>query len=173
MTKNDFLRKNTAVILVDMQDFFLDNFVKENKNQLISNQLEIIKSCVKNKLPFIILEYKCRGILRGKLIGSLDQIINNTYRETIIKESNSGFTKTNLNSILIKLKIKQVLIMGINAHGCVQDTAIGALKRGYKVITAHGLIASSSRKNLDFSAKNKKWYQKNTIFLNDIKDLIS
>jgi len=162
------LKNNTAVIIVDMQDFFLDNYTPKNKELLITNQIKIVELCVKNKLPFVILEYKCRGIFRGKLIQKLDKMIKNTCRETIIKESNSGFTDTNLDLILNNLKIKKILLLGINANGCVQDTAIGAIRRGYKVITAHGIIASSSRKDLDLSAKNLRWYKKNTIFYEKI-----
>jgi nicotinamidase-related amidase len=168
MIKVNLLKKNTAVIIVDMQDFFLDNFTPKNRELLIMNQIKIIKLCVKNKLPFVILEYKCRGIFRGELIKKLDKMIKNTQKETIIKESNSGFTDTNLDSILNNLKIKQILLFGINANGCVQDTAIGAIRRGYRVITASGIIASSSRKDLELSVKNLKWYKKNTTFCEKI-----
>ncbi len=129
------LKKDTAVIIVDMQKFFLNNFTPKNRGLLIANQIEVIKLCVKKKLPFIIFEYKCRGIFRGKLISQINNIIKNSYRETLIKESNSGFTKTNLDSILKNLKIKNILIMGINANGCVQDTAIGAIHRGFIEVT--------------------------------------
>jgi nicotinamidase-related amidase len=168
MIKVNLLKKNTAVIIVDMQDFFLDNFTPKNRELLIMNQIKIIKLCVKNKLPFVILEYKCRGIFRGELIKKLDKMIKNTQKETIIKESNSGFTDTNLDSILNNLKIKQILLFGINANGCVQDTAIGAIRRGDRVITASGIIASSSRKDLELSVKNLKWYKKNTTFCEKI-----
>jgi len=164
MIKVNHLKKNTAVIIVDMQSFFLDNFTPKNRKLLIMNQIKTIKLCVKNKLPFFILEYRCRGIFRGELIQKLDKMIKNTQKEIIIKESNSGFTNTNLDLILNNLKIKQILIMGINANGCVQDTAIGAIRRGYRVITASGIIASSSRKDLELSVKNLKWYKKNTTF---------
>lgn len=162
------LKNSTAVIIIDMQNFFLNNFTPKNRELIIQNQIKVIELCVKKKLPFIILEYKCRGVFRGKLIKQIDKIIKNTYKETIIKESNSGFTKTNLDSILKKLKIKKILIMGINANGCVQDTAIGAIHRGYKVITAYGIIGSSSRKDIGLSAKNMRWYKKHTDFIEKI-----
>jgi nicotinamidase-related amidase len=61
--------------------------------------------------------------------------------------------------------------MGINASGCVQDTAIGALHRGYQVITSRGVVASSTKRdsNLDTS---KKWYSENGLFFEDTDGLI-
>jgi nicotinamidase-related amidase len=166
-------QSDTAVILVDMQDFFLKNFLPSAKKTLIENQLRVIDICVKKKIPFIILEYKCRGVFRGSLIGGLDKKIQNAHKEVIVKEHNSGFTKTKLHSILKELRVKKLLIMGVNANGCVQDTAIGARSRGFKVVTSCGVIGSASRGDLGLSKRNKDWYVCNTIFKNDTDDLVN
>ena len=50
--------KNTALIVVDMQDFFLKNLGAENRNKLISNQINIINFFIKNKSNIIFLEYQ-------------------------------------------------------------------------------------------------------------------
>ena len=68
--------------------------------------------------------------------------------------------------------MKNILLMGINANGCVQDTAIGALYRKYKVITSHGIIASSSRKDINLSERNKDWFIKNTNYFENIEDVL-
>ena len=62
--------------------------------------------------------------------------------------------------------------MGVNANGCVQDTAMSALRRGYKVITAEGVTASSSRRDLSLSTNNKTWYLKNTLLLANVTALL-
>ncbi len=166
-------QSDTAVILVDMQDFFLKNFLPSIKKNLIENQLRVIDICVKKKIPFIILEYKCRGVFRGSLIQDLDKKIQNVHKEVVVKEHNSGFTKTKLDSILKQLRVKKLLIMGVNANGCVQDTAIGAFGRGFKVVTSCGVMGSASRSDLDLSKRNKDWYVCNTIFKKDTDDLIN
>lgn len=163
---------DTAVIIIDMQNFFLKNFTRSIREKLIENQLRVVDACLKNKLPFIILEYKCRGKLRGKLIKQLDEKIQNVYKVVFVKENNSGFTKTKLESILKELRVKNLLLMGVNANGCVQDTAIGALNRGFRVITSCGVIASASRNDLDLSKRNKNWFFKNTTFKTTPDDLV-
>jgi nicotinamidase-related amidase len=167
------MKKDIAVIIIDMQDFFLKNFPATISSDFIDNQKKVINLCLKKKMPFVLLEYKAGGILRGKTISKLEKIISDSSKEVIIKESNSGFTKTNLEEILKILKIKKILLMGLNANGCIQDTAIGATHRGYKVITSEGVIASSSRKDLTFSKRNKKWFEENTIFFESPESLIN
>ena len=165
-------RKNKALIIIDMQDFFLKKFVSNIKKSLVRNQGVLIDLCVKKNIPIIILEYKCKGILRGKTISQLKKKTKYALKEVIIKENNSGFTNTRLDIVLKDLKINEVILAGINSNGCIQDTAIGALHRKYKVITSLGVMASSSRKDLDLSKKNKDWFIDNTIFFENLKDLI-
>lgn len=154
--------KNTALVVVDMQSHFLKNFDVSSRNQLVQNQLKVIQKCIKHKVPIVVLEFKCRGC---KKVETIDEIKKKTKGVvTIIKENNGGFTDTNLNQILKNLKCRNILLIGINANGCVQDTAIGALHRGYGVITSKGLIANSSQKDLGLSRNNEKWYSKNTLF---------
>ena len=164
--------KNIAVVIVDMQDFFLKKFKPEILDALIKNHLVIIDFCIKNRLPFIVVEYKAGGKFRGKTIQKLDNRIKNVHKETFIKEHNSAFTDTKLDEILKNLKTKEVLLIGINANACIQDTAIGALHRGYKVVTGHGIIACTSRKDLELSKRNRKWYLKDTTYFDDIKGIL-
>ncbi|MFC1615065.1 isochorismatase family cysteine hydrolase [Patescibacteria group bacterium] len=166
-------RKNKALILIDMQDFFLKKFVPSIKKNLIHNQTILIDKCIKNKIPIIVLEYKCRGIFRGETIPQLKKKVKPMLKEIIIKESNSGFTDTKLDTILKDLKVKEVILAGINANGCIQDTAIGALHRGYKVTTSFGVIANLSRKDLDLSKRNKDWFMNNTTFFEDVENLVN
>lgn len=163
------MRQNKlAVILVDMQDFFLKKVTKGNRERIIPNQLKVFDFCAKNKIPLIVLEYKKRGdttkILREKI-----QKLPHT--RTISKEHNSGFRGTDLVEILVEMKVKNILLMGINASGCVQDTAIGALHRGYKILTASTVIASFSERDRNL-ATSKKWYSKSGRYFENTDDLL-
>lgn len=156
-----------------MQDFFLKNFPVLISKELVENQKRVIELCLKKKMPFVFLEYKAGGVFRGKTILRLEKLINDSLKETIVKESNSGFTNTDLDKTLKNLNVGTVLLMGLNANGCVQDTAIGAIHRKYKVITSEGIIASSSRKDLTLSKRNTEWFKKNTRFFKSSTDLVA
>ncbi len=163
--------KKLALIITDMQDFFLKNLQPSIQNKLIENQKVVIEFCMKNNIPIIILEYKAGGKLRGATTSSLHKIIKGNLLEIILKENNGGFTKTNLDLILKNLKVSQIILLGLNANGCIQDTAIGALHRGYEVITAQGLIANSYGKSLEISKRNMNWYKSNTCFFDNPQEL--
>jgi len=164
--------KNTALVIVDMQEFFLKNFIPASRNILVANQEKIIDLCVKNSAPTFLIEYKAGGVLRGKTIGKLSDKVKRILKETIIKESNSAFTGTDLDKMLQDLNVRKIILMGINANGCVQDTTIGALHRGYSVITSEGVIASSSRGDMSLSKRNKDWFARNTKFFSDFPQLL-
>lgn len=164
--------ESSALIIVDMQMFFLKNFKSDSLQNLIDNQTIILNYFVKNKLPICFLEYKAGGILRGTTIPALRKLANGASSHVIIKENNSGFIGTNLDTHLKALGVKNLILMGVNANGCVQDTAMSALRRGYKVITAEGVTASSSRRDLSFSTNNKNWYLKHTLLSANVTALL-
>lgn len=169
----NFHMNKVAVVLVDMQIFFLKNLKPDIKKELIANQLKVINFSIAHNIPLIVLEYKAGGILRGKTTKGLQEKIQKISRvKVLIKESNSGFTKTNLDQILKEAKITKLVLMGINANGCVQDTAIAALRRKYTVASSKGIIANTLSSGMELSKKNKDWYMKNTEFFENVDSLL-
>lgn len=159
---------STAVILVDMQDFFLEKFEKEKVKDLILNQNKVLELCEVNKIPLFVLEYSGRG----KTVSALQKSIKKVEDvSVVVKENNSGFRDTNLDELLKNKGVKKIILMGINGSGCVQDTAIGALKRGYKIMTSRGVIASNTMRDANL-ATSKKWYSKNGKFFESVEDLL-
>jgi len=157
-----------VVIVVDMQDFFLDKFTNDKRNILIKNQSKVIDFCINQKIPLIFLEYKDRG--------ATTQLLSQTsgdspHVEIVTKDSNGGFTNTNLDEILKNKGAKEVILMGINASGCVQDTAIGALNRGYKILTSADVIASATKRDGNLTT-SKKWYSQKGLFFESVDDLV-
>ncbi len=169
MSKNT---KSIAVVVVDMQDFFLGNVNFSVKKELFENQRKVLSLCNKNKIPVIFLEYGDGGVSRGYTNSVLKRSIDKSLATVIVKDSNSGFTNPYLGKLLNDLSIKRIILMGINANGCVQDTAIGAVKRNYKVITAKGIIANSYSTEIKLSNKNRRWYENNTNYLKSVDDLV-
>jgi nicotinamidase-related amidase len=160
--------RKIAVIIVDMQDFFLDKFSDKKRNILIQKQSKVIDFCIEQKTPLIFLEYKDRGVTT-KLLSQ--PIKNSPHVEIVTKDSNGGFTNTNLDEILKNKGVEEIVLMGINASGCVQDTAIGALNRGYKIVTSGDVIASATKRDSDL-ATSKKWYSQKGLFFENADELL-
>jgi len=161
--------RNTAVLIIDMQDFFLAKFGKAVVEDLILDQSKIINWCFKTRTPIFIVQYKGRGEITASLKKVLKQ---NSLVSSVVKESNGGFTETNLEDLLNQKKIKNLVLMGVNGSACVQDTAIGALRRGFKIITGRGIIASATQNDKNL-AVSKKWYSKNGKFFENVDSLLT
>jgi nicotinamidase-related amidase len=157
-----------AVLIIDMQDFFLAKFQPERKERLILNQLKVVDICITRNIPIIVIEFKDRGETIASLSNSLKSV-STTF--VITKEFNSGFRGTNLDEILRQRQVEEIVLMGINASGCVQDTAISALKRGFKIVTSAEVIASATERDKDLDT-SRKWYPKKGIFLDNTEELI-
>ena len=99
-------------------------------------------------------------------------LLDNSLFEAIVKkgkdknfDSYSGFqddggAKTEMNDILKKDGIKELIVYGIATDYCVKATAIDAVKNGYKVTVIEDLTAGVAP---DTSAKAVKEMQDNGI----------
>ncbi len=158
-------KNNVAVLLIDMQEFFLKRLTTSNRDRIIFNQSKVLDFCLKKHIPVFVLNYKGRG----ELIKTLREKLGSRCIE-IAKEFNSGFRKTNLEVLLQNIKVKELLLMGINASACVQDNAISALNRGYKIITSGAVIASSSKRD-ECLVTSRKWYPRKGLYFTDVTTL--
>lgn len=159
----DFLHENTiqkndlAVVLVDMQQCFIDRLNSGEADRIIPNQTEVIQFCVNHDVPIIVLEYKSCG----ETISNLSQAMEHARKlVTIRKCEDDGFDDTPLDAVLKSMAVKKLFFMGINGDACVLATAASAKNNGYTVITGKDFISSSGSKDHGIS-----WYKKNCTVL--------
>ena len=104
-------------------------------NLYINNNLPIITTKhINTNTNAKQMEYWWRDILTED--SELSQIVaefNFPQAELIIKSQYDAFYNTNLNDLLQKSKIEQVIITGVMTHLCCETTARTAFVRGYNV----------------------------------------
>jgi len=142
-----------VVILIDMQKLFIKQLKKSEESLIIVNQILMIRWCVKNNIPIVVLEYKGVGETINILAKELKGVRNLTK---IIKPHNNGFSNTELDDMLINMGARNLFFMGINASVCVKSTAKGAIEKGYSIMTSENVI--SEERDGD---KSIPWYIKN------------
>jgi len=147
--KDQLIPQKSALLILDMQEFFLN----ENSHAFNPSAQAIIKSInslvelfTNNDLPIITtkhintkenakqMDYWWRDILTensgfSKLISEFDL----PQAELIIKSQYDAFYNTNLNELLQKNNIEQVIITGVMTHLCCETTARSAFVNGYNV----------------------------------------
>lgn len=141
-----------VVILIDMQQGFLDYLNNEEQERIILNQMYVIRWCAQENIPIVVLEYKRRKRTIDILIEELESVKN---LEIIEKSHDDGFSNAELDYYLKKIGAKNLFLMGINASYCVKETAQGGIEKGYKIITSNDVIACRGGDN------SISWYEEN------------
>jgi nicotinamidase-related amidase len=131
-TRSNFTR-NLAVILIDMQEHFIQN--NPEKLAIVPSQIAVLRFLRAKGVPAFIVTGECYGALEPNLEREVQQFPLDQVHH-LIKPYDSAFTCCEFNPLLQRRNVKKLFLMGINAGFCVYSTAVGALRLGYKVATA-------------------------------------
>ncbi|MCW3134914.1 MAG: hydrolase [Methanophagales archaeon] len=143
-------RDDTGLVVIDLQEKFLP--VIPNIKEVISNAEKVIRTFKILKMPIMITEQYPKGL--GKTVESISKLIET---EPIEKISFSCFGEEKFLESIEKLNIKNLVLLGIESHVCVLNTAIDAIKRGYVPYVV--VDATSSRKKIDYETSVKRMMQ--------------
>ncbi len=131
---------NLAVLVIDMQYGFIDHI--EDRN-IIHHQIAVLEFCIRTSTPVIVVEsLGLLSILGRTICPLLTRIEKNPLHAYIQKGKISAFSNPSLVTVLQRFKATKLLIMGVRADCCVQQTAESAIKKGYKVLTSGTLTPS-------------------------------
>ena len=130
MKYNAFIKKNPALLLVDIQKAFLEKdypgLIRNNEHaEFICGK--ILKKWRTLDLPIIHVRHSSTN-LESKLHKSRPGFEFNDYvtpletEMVLTKEVNSAFIGTNLENILIKGNINTLVIVGMTTNHCISTT---------------------------------------------------
>lgn len=130
MKYNGFIKKNPALLLVDIQKAFLEKdypgLIRNNENaEFICGK--ILKKWRTLDLPIIHVRHSSTNP-ESKLHKSRPGFEFNDYvtpletEMVLTKEVNSAFIGTNLENILIKSQIDTLVIVGMTTNHCISTT---------------------------------------------------
>ena len=160
------------MLLIDMQDDFLEDIDAREKEREIPNMLRVLEYAGDHKIPLIVLEYKGHEPTIKELRQKIDSLPTTVIY--ITKLDDSGFYNTGLEARLKNLRINNLVLMGINATGCVMRTAESALNHGFRIFTSLDLIAQPSSwvDDQDEGKEGSVWYKKHGTLAKDHHDLL-
>ena len=168
----EILTKNSALIVVDMQnDFINGSLAVPNADTIIPVVNEYIKLFEKNNLMVVFTrdwhpENHCSFKENGGIwpkhcvqnttgaefhkdlyIPKNSYIISKAFLPDL--EAYSAFEKTELDDLLKKNNINTVFVCGLATDYCVKQTVLSALKLGYKVYLLVDAIKGVDLNNFD------------------------
>lgn len=145
----NFIPKRSALLLLDMQEYFLNEsshaFVP-SATAIIPGINALINSYCSLNLPVIFTRHlntpKDAGLMAvwwRELLGEhhplskIDPRLESQNGVTIIKTQYDAFLDSPLQKLLLDLEVSQVVICGVMTHLCCETTARSAFMRGFEV----------------------------------------
>lgn len=138
-----------ALLVIDMQKYFLDKNshayipsaeaiiprIKKLIELFLANNLLVIETRHINtkKNAMRMLDWWGEIITEQNPFSEIIDVLKNKKIKVINKSQYDAFFKTDLDIILKKNKIKQVIITGVLTHLCCETTARNAFMHGYDV----------------------------------------
>ncbi len=150
---------DNCLIVVDMQNDFLDRLEDDRRLRLVANTNELIEVFRKAEYPIIWVRTSYQADLSDALLVMRDRQISTVIegtngaeidptlarRETdlvILKKRYSAFFGTGLEGILQDLAPERITLAGVNSHACIRMTAIDAYQRDMRLVLASDCIDS-------------------------------
>lgn len=146
-----FLNKGTALLVIDMQAYFLDpssHAYFHEAGEIVENVIKLVQSFRSSRLPIIFTRHALTtdedgGIMLrwwgdlpidGEPLSTVDSRLDPQEGEKVVRKTRySAFIGTDLDDILQKKGVERVVITGVMTHLCCETTARDAFMRDLEV----------------------------------------
>ncbi|MBU5334429.1 hydrolase [Anaerocolumna aminovalerica] len=149
-------KKDSLAMVIDFQEKLIP--VIDKKEILLHNTEILIKGLNVLEIPMVITQQYTKGL------GMTVELLQNVFGASFQYFNKTTFSCCDDGIILEKIKSyqkKNIIICGIEAHICVQQTVIDCLAEGYQVIIVEDCI--SSRKENDKKIAIQRMIQEGAI----------
>ena len=131
-----------ALLVVDVQERLIDSIAKSQ--EVIANIAALIKTAGLFQIPIVVTEQEKLGSTVPALKELLQQ--GNAY-EPITKQHFSCYPNEAFREALKKTQRKYLLLVGIEAHICVGQTALDLLANDYRIQVVADAVSSHDRQD--------------------------
>ena len=142
--------KNTVLVIIDVQGKLAN--LMYAKQELFENLQKIIKGIQVLNIPVLWLEQYPKGM--GPTIPEITDLLTDT--EPIPKIEFSACKNERFNRALKDAGRKQVLLVGIEAHVCVYQTALDLIDSGYEVHVLIDCVSSRTQENKELALRKMR-----------------
>jgi nicotinamidase-related amidase len=133
-------KKSTAFIQIDIQEKFKPAIHKFD--EVISNAKILVQSSGFLDVPLIVTEQYPKGL--GKTVSEIELPANTPIIE---KLHFSCFGNQEFMGKIKELKLKSIILFGVEAHVCLLKTALDALKQNLEVYLVADAVSSRTPEN--------------------------
>lgn len=137
-------KQHTGLLVIDVQEKLFT--LVERKSEVLSAIQQVIKGFQVLGLPIVVTEQYPQGL--GHTVDGIKQCVN-PQAQFLTKTTFSCLGDPTIKKQLLAMPISQWVIVGIEAHVCVLQTARDLVAAGKEVVVLNDAI--SSRSIYDFS----------------------
>lgn len=133
--------EEAVLVVIDIQDKLFQ--AMHNKQDLLANAAKTIKGAKVFNLPIIVTEQipEKIGITIPEIAGELEGI------ERISKSSFSSWGESKFREKIKSVNRRKAIILGIESHICVYQTAVDLINNGYEVHIVADAVSSRTKEN--------------------------
>jgi nicotinamidase-related amidase len=142
--------ENTVLIVVDVQGKLAS--LMYDKETLFENIKKCIKGAKVLEIPILWVEQNPNGL--GKTIPEIANLLGD--REPIVKMSFSSYKNKDFKEALKDLNRNQILIVGIETHVCVYQTAVDLVNADFEVNIVADAVSSRKQEDKQIGIQKMK-----------------
>ena len=129
-------REKTALLVVDVQERLWP--VMRERHRLVDRIVIMISACDLLKIPIFVTEQYPKGL--GVTISPIKEALGG--KEPLVKMTFSCCGLTQLPKALAENGMRRIVVVGIESHVCVLQTALDLLARGFQVHIPRDAVSS-------------------------------
>jgi len=129
------------VLVIDVQAKLLPAIRRHQR--VVAAAVKLLNGARVFELPVIATEQYPKGL--GATEASIRQCLSNVRASVLEKSTFSAWTEPAVREAVIALDRSQIILVGIEAHVCVQQTALDLVSRDYDVYVCADAIGSRGK----------------------------
>ena len=145
-------KSNSILLMIDIQEKLLPRIF--NQQILKKNSQVLLKTFKLLELPILFTEQYPKGL--GCTIVSLQKIYSDIHQNNLLRFEKSSFScvrEEKFKNALKNKKKKQVLILGIETHVCILQSAFDLKSEGYYPYVITDAVGSRDNNNHESALK--------------------
>lgn len=125
-------RPNTALLVIDVQNGVVENAF--NRDAVVGNIRSAVQKARDAEMPVIWVQHSDAELEVDSPAWQIVPELQPLPGEPLVRKNyKSSFIDTNLEEILLKLKVSKLIVCGAESNHCIRHTSHSAFDRGYDV----------------------------------------
>jgi len=123
-------RPNTALLVVDVQNGVVEG--AHDRDGVVANVGSLVEKARRENVPVVWVQHSDQGLARGSDDWQIVPELDPSDTEPLVEKNyGDSFEDTELESVLSRLGVGRLVVVGAQTDACIRSTLHGAFVRGY------------------------------------------